>query len=212
MNKLPRRVNILNKNSRSISKLDFFESTCRKPINIYELKTYIKEKVAFGYISNLNGITYFNILIPIFGHQHYVVYKVVPIENWDDKYHMISLITTNEPTINYRSITRYDLLTTFRILSLRTNCSSISPTFARDQTLRILDEVVNTWNTPETAHFLYTYLYMNMIIMILPIYSLNPIFDEHDSDYHNILRNFNNKYGRYIPNMIEDIENYIMKL
>ena len=116
------------------------------------------------------------------------------------------LDSTSNPIGISGRVFMYDLLTTYRILSLRTMCKDIDKNYPLNETIKILNNLVDKWSDPvDQLLDLYCYLYINKIIMNIPINSPLPKFHEEDDMDDKIL----SIYGEHIDDMINDIKNYL---
>ena len=82
----------------------------------------------------------------------------------------------------------------------------------KNQIDAIFDKIVNMWIGQGELHYLYTFLYWNMKIMNLPISSPSPPAEIYEESFDEIVNELEIEYGKYIPDMIADIKEYISKL
>ena len=201
----------LSKGLYEASTLDYMESICTDPIKEEEILEYMKYQITFGFVlPGTYNETSMIIMTHSSGFSKYESYVFINIKIGNHNIYIKDLMGMFDSATFYpKDIKIYDLITTYRIMKKRLSCVSINPRFARIYVISLLNDLINVWNNLEDIIYLYSYLYINMRIMNLPIDGPTPKLFLRDTDKKIILQTINDQYGPFIPQMIEDINIYL---
>ena len=207
----------LSKGLYEASELDYMESICSGPINENEIQKYMKNKITFGFVT-MDDYNATNMIIMTYvgdSFYEYQSYLAISILIRESRLYVMKINdyqnSFNSSRFYPPDIKIYDLITTYRIMKTRITCITINSTFAKTYTSNFFKGLINEWDNFENLIYLYTYLYINMRIMNLPIDGPSPVYNLAPADKNIILQTINDRYEPFISKMIDDINMYLDK-